>query len=157
LDDYVTLLGGARGAVPLHVERGAIPMTDAPFPRRTGRRVIRLGTAGGATRPSTGYTFSAMARQAEAVARALAEGRDPLPPRPYPRRHRVMDAALLRALDGDLVDGPAFFRRLFDRHPAERVLRFLDGASTPSEDLRIMASSPQLAMMRATAGVVSGR
>lgn len=157
LDEYVALLGGKAGVVPLHVERGAIPMTDAPFPRRTGRRVIRLGTAGGATRPSTGYTFSAMARQAEAVARALAEGRDPLPPLPYPRRHRVMDAALLRALDDDLVDGPAFFRRLFDRHPAARVLRFLDGASTPSEELRIMASSPQLAMMRATAGVVSGR
>lgn len=157
LDAYVALLGGDPGAAPLHVERGAIPMTDAPFARRVGRRVMRLGTAGGATRPSTGYTFAAMSRQAEAVADALSEGRDPLPPPAYPGRHRVMDAALLRALDGGLVDGPTFFRRLFDRHPAERVLRFLDGASTPADELRIMQSSPKIGMIRAMARVAAGR
>ena len=62
------------------VEQGAIPMTDAPFPRRVGERVFRLGAAGGATRPSTGYTFSAAQRQARAVAAALRDGRDPEPP-----------------------------------------------------------------------------
>lgn len=150
LDAYLALLGGDPAAAPIHVERGAIPMTDAPFARRAGARTVRLGTAGGATRPSTGYTFAAMTRQARAVAAALAAGRPPVPPAAYPVRHRAMDTALLRALDDGLVDGPAFFRRLFARHPAERVLRFLDGASTPAEELRIMASSPQLAMIRAS-------
>ncbi len=156
LDAYLLLLGGDPAARPIHVERGAIPMTDAPFARRAGGRTVRLGTAGGATRPSTGYTFAAMSRQAEAVAAALAAGRRPVPPAAYPSRHRAMDSTLLRALDDRLVEGPAFFRRLFDRHPAERVLRFLDGASTPAEELRIMASSPHLAMVRASARVLAG-
>jgi lycopene beta-cyclase len=157
LDAYLALLGGDPAASPIHVERGAIPMTDAPFARRAGARTVRLGTAGGATRPSTGYTFAAMTRQAEAVATALAVGSPPAPPAAYPARHRVLDGALLRALDDGLVDGPAFFRRLFARHPAERVLRFLDGASTPAEELRIMASSPRGGMATAIARVLTGR
>jgi len=130
------------------VEQGAIPMTDAPFPRRVGERVLRLGAAGGATRPSTGYTFSAAQRQAAAVADALAEGRDPVPPPAYPRRHLAMDAVLLRALDRGRLDGAAFFTDLFRRHPVERVLRFLDGQSRPTEELAVMARAPRGPMLR---------
>ncbi len=50
-------LGAVR--VPA-VEQGVIPMTDAAFPRRAGTSVFRIGTAGGATRPATGYTFAAV-------------------------------------------------------------------------------------------------
>jgi lycopene beta-cyclase len=137
----------------LQVEQGAIPMTDAPFARRVGQRVLRLGAAGGATRPSTGYTFTAAQRQAAAVADALAAGRDPAPPRAYPLRHLAMDAVLLRALDSGRLDGAAFFTDLFDRHPVERVLRFLDGASSPREELAVMATAPRAPMLRATAEV----
>ncbi|MFI7608382.1 lycopene cyclase family protein [Micromonospora sp. NPDC049366] len=139
------------------VENGVIPMTDAPFPTRPSPRVVRLGTAGGATRPSTGFTFSAMYRQADQVARALAAGRPPLPEPAYPRRHRWMDAVALRALDRGSVDGPGFFDGLFARNPAQRVLRFLDGATTPAEELAVMRSTPLLPMVAATAGDAAHR
>ncbi|CAA9347622.1 MAG: Lycopene beta-cyclase [uncultured Frankineae bacterium] len=132
----------------LAVEQGAIPMTDAPFPRRVGERVFRLGAAGGATRPSTGYTFAAAQRQARAVADALREGRDPEPPPAYSARHLRMDGLLLRALDGGFLDGADFFAGLFERQPTERVLRFLDGSTTLREDLAVMASAPRAAMLR---------
>lgn len=130
------------------VEQGVIPMTDAPFPRRVGRRVFRLGAAGGATRPSTGYTFAAAQRQAAAVAAALRDGREPVPPPAYPRRHLAMDAVLLRALDTGRLDGARMFADLFLRHPVERVLRFLDGQSRPREELAVMASAPRGPMLR---------
>ena len=130
------------------VEQGVIPMTDAPFPRRAGRRVLRLGAAGGATRPSTGYTFSAAQRQAAAVADALRDGRDPEPPAAYPRRHLAMDALLLRAIDSGRLDGAGFLADLFARHPVDRVLRFLDGDSTPAQELAVMASAPRGPMLR---------
>ena len=133
----------------LAVEQGAIPMTDAPFPRRVSDRVFRLGAAGGATRPSTGYTFSAAQRQARAVAAALRDGRDPEPPPAYSARHLRMDALLLQALDGGLLDGAGFFAQLFERQPTERVLRFLDGSTTLREDLAVMASAPPAPMLRA--------
>jgi lycopene beta-cyclase len=134
------------------VEDGVIPMTDGVFEARPSPRVVRLGTAGGATRPSTGFTFTAMMRQADRVAREIAAGRPPLPGPAYPARHRWMDAVQLRALDRGLVDGVNFFGRLFDRNPAERVLRFLDGTTSRREDLALMSTSPLLPMTRAAAG-----
>lgn len=130
------------------VEQGAIPMTDAPYARRVGARVLRLGAAGGATRPSTGYTFTAAQRQAAAVADALIAGRDPTPPAAYSRRHLWMDAVMLRALDTGRVDGAAFFSQLFARQPTERVLRFLDGTTTLREDLAVMRAAPLGPMVR---------
>lgn len=131
------------------VEDGVIPMTDAPFERRVGRRVFRLGAAGGATRPSTGYTFTAAQRQAATVAVALLRGDTvPMPMPAYPWRHRAMDAVLLRALDRGRLDGARFLHDLFARHPAPRVLRFLDGDSGPREELRVMASAPVWPMLR---------
>ncbi len=144
--------GGAGGYEITEVEDGAIPMTDAVHARRVGRRVLRLGTAGGATRASTGYTFAAMQRQAAAVATDLLAGRPPRPRPAYPARHRWMDSVLLRALDGGLVDGPDLFARLLLGNPPSRVLRFLDGLSSPADELRVMASTPTLPMARATVG-----
>ena len=140
-----------------HVEQGVIPMTDAVHERRTGRRTFRLGTAAGATRPSTGYTFTAMQRQARAVAEALRDGRDPVPPAAYPARHALADAALLRALDSGAVDGPDFFLRLFSRNPVERVLHFLDGVTTPAQELRLLASAPRVPMTRSALWVARHR
>jgi lycopene beta-cyclase len=139
------------------VEDGAIPMTDAVPVRRVGRRIVRLGTAGGATRASTGYTFSAMQRQSAAVAASLLAGRDPLPPPAYPARHRWMDSVLLRALDGGLVRGPELFSRLLLGNPPERVLRFLDGRSSLLDELAIMASTPTVPMMGATVATTLAR
>lgn len=158
LRGYLGRLGWDPAALVVReVEDGVIPMTDAPFPRRPSPRVVRLGTAGGATRPSTGFTFSAMLRQAEQVAAALAGGRAPVPAPAYPRRHLWMDAVALRALDTGRVGGPEFFDRLFDRNPASRVLRFLDGDTGVVEDLAVMRSSPLAPMTSAVLGDAVGR
>jgi lycopene beta-cyclase len=130
------------------VEQGVIPMTDAPFPRQVGPRTYRLGAAGGATRPSTGYTFTAAQRQAEHVAAAVIAGRDPCPPPAYSRRHLWMDRVLLRALDDGAVNGADFFTQLFREQPTERVLRFLDGTTSVTEDLAVMAAAPKGPMIR---------
>jgi lycopene beta-cyclase len=151
---YLAARWGAAGAPGMYeiedVEDGAIPMNDAVPARRAGRHVIRLGTAGGATRASTGYTFAAMQRQAAAVASAVLAGRDPLPPPAYPARHRWMDSVLLTALDRGLVSGPQLFLRLFAELPPELVLRFLDGRTSPAEELTVMRTTPLGAMARAT-------
>lgn len=128
-------------------EQGVIPMTDARFPRRTGDAVFRIGTAGGATRPATGYTFAAVQRQSRAIAAALRDGRATVPA-PHGRRALAMDAVLLRALDTGRIEGPAFFTGLFRRTPAERLLRFLDGATSPWEEWGIGLRTPVGPMLR---------
>ncbi len=151
---YLDLLGVDADVAPEHVETGAIPMTNAVFARRPSSRVLRIGTAGGATRGSTGYTFTAMLRDGHAVAQwvangGLAGGKAIEIPAPYPARHRWLDSVQLQALAGERVNGPEFFTRLFAAQPAARVLRFLDGVSTLAEDTAVIASAPILPMMMA--------
>ncbi|MFJ8660281.1 lycopene cyclase family protein [Streptomyces sp. NPDC093795] len=132
-------------------ETGVIPMTDAPMPRRVGASVFRIGAAGGATRPSTGYAFAGLQRQTRAVAAALRQGRRPVPPAAYSARARAMDSVLLRALDSGRVDGPDLFARLFTRVPMGRLLRFLDGSTGLFEDLSIGRHTPVGPMLRTAA------
>ncbi|TDQ55567.1 lycopene cyclase family protein [Actinorugispora endophytica] len=149
LRDYTGRVLGLGGLTVSAVEQGVIPMTSARLPVRTGRRVFRIGTAGGATRPSTGYTFTGVQRQTRQIAAALAAGRPPGPSRAHPRRHLFMDAVLLRGLDDGMIDGAEFFASLFSGNPLPRLLRFLDGTTTPLEDLSIGATTPVGAMLSA--------
>ncbi|QLH20147.1 lycopene cyclase family protein [Streptomyces sp. Rer75] len=135
----------------LSTEQGVIPMTDGRFPRRAGAAVFRIGTAGGATRPATGYTFAAVRRQSRAVAAAFAAGRRPVPPAPYPARALAMDAAMLRALATGRVAGADVFTGLFRHVPAERLLRFLDGRTGPAEDVMVGVRTPVAPMLRTVA------
>ncbi|MEV8554167.1 lycopene cyclase family protein [Streptomyces glaucescens] len=146
--DEVLRLGQARIVA---TETGVIPMTDAPMPRQVGASVFRIGAAGGATRPASGYTFAGVQRQARAVAWALRRGRRPVPPVPHSARSRAMDAVLLRALDSGRVDGPALFSRLFARVPMGRLLRFLDGRTRLYEDLTVGLRTPAGPMLRSAA------
>ncbi len=143
--DEVLRLGERRIVA---TETGVIPMTDAPIPRQVGASVFRIGAAGGATRPATGYTFAGVQRQTRAVADALRRGRRPLPPPVHSARSRAMDAVLLRALDSGRADGPELFSRLFARVPVARLLRFLDGDTRLHEDLSIGLRLPAGPMLR---------
>ncbi|MBQ0827002.1 lycopene cyclase family protein [Streptomyces tagetis] len=155
LAEYTDRVLGIGPARVLATEQGVIPMTDAGFGRPGGAPgpVFRIGAAGGATRGSTGYTFAAVQRQSEAIARACRSGRPPVPPPAHPARARLMDAVLLRALDTGRVDGPDLFFRLFDRVPAGRLLRFLDGRTRLHEDLAVGVRTPFWPMLRTAAEV----
>jgi len=131
--------GHLAGAAIKATERGVIPMTTANRPRRLSDRLFRIGTVGGATRPASGYTFATMQRQAWQIAELLATGQPPLPPRPYPVRHRWYDSVML-----------------FRDQPAERVLRFLDGRTSLAEEVRLMNTLPAWPMLRASFGRSQG-
>lgn len=130
-------------------EQGVIPMTSARLPARVGRRVFRIGAAGGATRPATGYTFSGVQRQTRQIAAALAAGRLPVRCPAHRGRHLFMDAVLLRGLDDGVVDGAEFFATLFRNNSLPRLLRFLDGKTTPLEEVAIGTRTPVASMSAA--------
>ena len=65
-------------------EAGAIPMTTRPFPKRDGR-VFFIGTAGGCTKPSSGYTFLRIQEQCRQIADAAAGERWAASVRNWPR------------------------------------------------------------------------
>jgi lycopene beta-cyclase len=154
------LRGYLRGVVGIdrydvvRTEYGVIPMTDRPFPARRGARVVTIGTAGGQTKPSTGYTFRRVVRHARALAQALARDGTPHLRPPRWRRHAWMDAVLLRALATGRQDGAAFFSRLLERNPPGRVLAFLDEETRPHQEVALMASVDVPLFWRIAAEVV---
>ncbi|MCC6189760.1 MAG: Lycopene cyclase [Anaerolineales bacterium] len=130
-------------------ERGVNPLTDRPFPRRTGRHVLTLGTAGGRVKPSAGYAFTRIQRDSDAVVRSLQRYGHPFAVPPDPLFYRLCDALLLNVLEHQGRLAPALFRRLFARNPPARILRFLDERSGPVENLQIIASMPVPLFLRA--------
>lgn len=136
------------GVEVLREERGVLPMSTEAFPDHPSPRVYRLGLAGGAARPATGYAFLAVRRQVAALVARLDAGRA-LDPRPLPPlrglRLRWLDAVFLRWLATHPERGPAAFHRLFDRVPPAALVRFLSDGAGLLDELRVVSALAPLA------------
>lgn len=142
-DDYLRQQLGLSSWTVVGREGGRTPMTDHPFARRVGRHVLRIGIPGGRLRPSTGYGYARMERDAAAIVASLERHGHPFRIRGDRFVDRLFDAILLGLIvrRPDLM--PSLFARLFGRHPMSRMLRFLDDRATARDLLAIMASAPR--------------
>lgn len=130
------------------VENGVIPMTTYPFMPTQGK-LVYIGTAGGQTKASTGYTFQNIQRHSKQLVSALAAGHFPDGAGTVPWRFPVYDAILLRVLKNKMYSGADIFYKLFKKNKAPRVLRFLDNQSSFYDELHIMNSTPQSVFIHA--------
>jgi lycopene beta-cyclase len=123
-------------------EFGIIPMTNFPFSKGEGK-IVNMGTAGGQTKASSGFTFRFIQKHADAVIKALAEGRDPhIDTEFMQKRFAVYDNTLLNILHHKKLGGDQIFAALFKKNPPQRVLRFLDNETNLSEELKLMSTVP---------------
>jgi lycopene beta-cyclase len=129
-------------------ERGIIPMTDHPVRRRVGDRVMDIGTRGGRVKPSSGYAFSRIQRDAEAIVASLVRYEHPFDVPDTPGRYRLFDATMLQVLERHGERGAEVFLDLFEKNPIARIFRFLDETSGLQEDLRLMATVPRWLFIR---------
>lgn len=124
-------------------ERGFIPMTDHVFNQRPMPRVSKIGTLGGATRPSTGYTFLRIQRSSDETAQRLL-GNSPERGRTHTSRCSMLDRVFLRFLADHPERAPLVFARMFARVPAESLVRFLSDRSGPIDSVRLILALPKL-------------
>ena len=123
-------------------ERGYIPMTNHPFPRRLGEMVHSIGMLGGEMRPSTGYTFLRIQRYCRELARAVASGSEP-PARVHPRRLDLLDGIFLRYMKESPGECPEVYRKMFAVVPPDALVRFLTETSTPLDEARLIRALPK--------------
>jgi lycopene beta-cyclase len=129
-------------------EFGVIPMTDYPFPTHD-QNIINIGTAGGATKPSTGYTFSFIQRQADDIMHQLHAGQFPVPmPGSRSGKFRLYDSILLKVLAGNKLPGDYIFTQLFRKNRMADVFAFLDNETNLWKDLTIINSLPKKVFAR---------
>ncbi|MBV9076700.1 MAG: hypothetical protein JO048_04365 [Methylobacteriaceae bacterium] len=130
-------------------EEGAIPMTPRLKPGAPGRRVIPIGTAGGAVKPSSGYAFFAIQRMADALAEAVAAGRRPEPFEPRGARARWMDEVFLTAIEAAPEEAGTIFHSLFERCPPAPLIRFLNDVGSLADAALVVAATPKLPLIAA--------
>jgi lycopene beta-cyclase len=119
--------------------------------------MYQIGTAGGQTKASSGYTFQFIQKRSDLIARALIEGRSLYQLPSDSSRFLFYDRVLLEVLAKGLWPGDRVFARLFARNPVQRVFAFLDNETSLMDELKLISSLPKLPFMQAAGRVLAPR
>ncbi|NBC34860.1 MAG: hypothetical protein GVY13_19490 [Alphaproteobacteria bacterium] len=141
-------LAAGKAMESLAEEAGCLPMTTAVPPAPALPGLIPIGMRAGVLRPATGYGFLAIQRHSAALAERLLGGR-PGPVRPHRADTLLLDEIFLRFLLRRPEAAPALFRRLFERCPADRLVRFLSACGGPADLAAAIAALPARPMLSA--------
>lgn len=123
-----------------HDEKGVIPMTDFVFERYNGN-IINIGSAGGDTRASTGYTFQNTQKTITAIIEHYK--RAPLADLPKIKtntKHHLLDSTILKVFEQGEYPPHEIFEDLFSKTPAQSIFKFLDSESNLATDVKVMKS-----------------
>jgi lycopene beta-cyclase len=142
LSNYIQAFLGIRNYSVTHTEFGIIPMTNYSFSKGEGR-IINIGTAGGQTKASSGYTFQFIQKHAEKIIDALVQGKDLLSTQSvFQKRFNLYDRILLNVLYNKKLRGDKLFAQLFKKNSPQKILKFLDNETSFAEEWKIMNSVP---------------
>ncbi len=128
-------------------ESGIIPMTNHKFPASNGK-IINIGTAGGQTKASSGYTFRFIQKHSAAIVDRLLNNSYPVTAS-GPGRFHFYDSTLLHILHHNKLAGHLIFTQLFQKNKPRQVLRFLDNESSLKDELKIISSLPTIPFLKA--------
>lgn len=131
-----------------HEEKGAIPMNNLHYPTQING-MQQIGTAGGQTKASSGYTFQFIQKQSDELAQQLKSGNYRPGLKTAKWRFRFYDHTLLHILYNRQYPGDKIFTTLFRKNPATRVLRFLDNETSLPEELKLLWTLPTWPFLKA--------
>lgn len=125
----------------IEVEQGSIPMTSYKFHKRNSKHVLNIGTVGGWTKASTGYTFRNTSKKTKDVVEFLKRKSDLSQ---FQKRSKFWfyDLIFLDVLSHHNDEGAAVFTSMFRKANIKTIFKFLDEESNVIEDLRIILAVP---------------
>ena len=147
LRQYISSFPGISSFSIKEEEFGIIPMTNEKFHFK--KNGWQIGTAGGQTKASSGYTFQFIQKQSEQIVEHLLKGKPLGSIRSTPGRFRFYDNTLLYILYHGVLPGDKIFSRLFEKNKPQQVLRFLDNESSLAEELKIISTLPTWPFLKA--------
>jgi lycopene cyclase-like protein len=141
IKNYIQKLGISHYEI-IEKEQGSIPMTCYPFWKHNTKNVINIGTAGGWTKASTGYTFKNADKKSSELVSFLETQTD------FRKLYRKTkfwwyDLLLLDILDQKNETGAAIFSALFKKGNPQLIFKFLDEETSFWEDLQIIWKCPK--------------
>lgn len=141
IENYIQKLGIQNYQI-VEKEYGNIPMTCYPFWKHNTQNVINIGTAGGWTKASTGFTFKNSDKKSTELVSFLETQTDF---RKFYKKTKFWwyDLLLLDILDQRNETGAAIFSALFQKGNAPLILKFLDEKTSFWEDLQVIWKCPK--------------
>lgn len=124
-------------------ESGKLPMTTANLPTKLSNRIYAVGVAGGSARPSSGYAFHRIQRQAAEIARAIVQNKE-ISPNVAPRKYNFFDTVFLEAIARNPQMGKDSLMRMFADVEPDALIRFLLDESSYSDDLALVRALPKM-------------
>ena len=129
-------------------EQGNIPMTSYPFWKHNTKNIINMGSAGGWTKASTGFTFKNTTKKSKVLVQFLLTEPD------FRKFHKkdkfwFYDLLFLDVLNRRNDLGSEVFSALFKKGNPTLIFKFLDEETSFWEDLQIIWKCPKGLFIRA--------
>lgn len=141
IEDYITTHFPKLDFTLRHIEQGKIPMQQFQHGAESPGQV-KLGTKGGMTKPTTGYTFLNSYQQARQIVQQLVAGESLNSLPVSKKRFEFYDRLLLSIIRKDPRAVKPIMESLFYRNRYSRLLAFLSESTTLLQEIGILWSLP---------------
>ena len=147
IKNYINKLGITHYEL-VEKEQGNIPMTCYPFWQHNSKNILNIGSAGGWTKASTGYTFKNTVKKSKALVQFLSKENN------LTKFHKTdkfwfYDLLLLDILDQKNHLGSTIFSAMFKKGNSTVIFKFLDEETSFWEDLQVIWKCPKMLFIKA--------
>ena len=140
INKYIVNLGIGNFQI-ISKEKGIIPMTCFPFEKENTNNIVNIGTAGGWTKPSTGYTFRFIDKFSDRTIEFLKLDKS-FKKFKIKNRFWFYDLIFIDVLYYNNSLGSNIFQRMFEKNKFKSIFQFLDNESRLNQELKIIFSMP---------------
>ena len=144
-DDYIEKQLKLKNYKIIDKEEGVIPLFNPKLEKEKNK--INIGTAGGMTRLSTGYTFLNIQEHSKYICKNI-ENISKVKKFEINKKYQFLDDVFLRVLEEHPEKMPDIFFKMFKSSP-KTVIKFLSNKSNFLEDLSIILKMPKWTFVKA--------
>ena len=145
LENYIKNNLGIKNYKINFTEKGAIPLFYPSF--KNDNRNINIGSAGGMTRLSTGYTFLNIQEHSKYIVKNINKI-EKIKTFNLGKKYQFLDKVFLRVLKRYPEKMPYIFFDMF-KTSSNTVIKFLSNKSNIFEDLNIISKMPKIIFIKA--------
>ena len=143
--DYIENRLNLKNYKITYKEEGAIPLFYPTYEKEKNK--INIGTAGGMTRLSTGYTFLNIQEHSKYICENI-ENISKAKKYEINKKYQFLDDVFLRVIEKHPEKMPDIFFKMFKASP-KTVIKFLSNKSNFFEDLSIIFKMPKITFIKA--------
>ena len=132
----------------IETEQGVIPMTNFPFEDYHQKNIIKIGTAGGWVKASSGYSFKNCERESKHIIDFLKSNQ-----KNYKKttawKYKHYDSIFLEVLSKENGYGEKLFYKMYVNNSIKTIFRFLDEKTSFYEDLKVILNLSSITFVKA--------